>query len=347
MSQSISPVNERVIVVLVAMAMSVGIGVVSLIVAVLVHELGHVVAGYLVGLRVARVHLGPLEIRDHGRPRVRLVRSLQAGVVLVPFDRAAALGPLRWGLIVSTAAGPLSGLVSGVVMISLAGGLRLGDPFSLLQAVAQMSLILGALNLLPLRSGDQLADGRRILSLLVRNRECGQILAATLMLAEALSGRRPREWDPALLAVMERSPEDVFARLVLYEAAIDRGDIEVAGRHLDAAVVLRKEKWTAADAILFTEAAYFTARHRGDARAARSWLGFAHGGPVQGYTRARAEAAVLCAEGRGLEGRQRAVAGLASLARTRRRDEDLCREQLEELARGAGALVRPLLSRAR
>jgi hypothetical protein len=340
-------VNERVIVLLVALAMTAGIGVVSLIAAVLVHELGHVVAGYLVGLRVARVHLGPLEIRDYGRPRVRLVRSLQAGVVLVPFDRTAALGPLRWGLIVSTAAGPLSGIVSGVVMISLTGGLRLGDPFSVLQAVAQMSVILGALNFLPLRNGDQLADGRRILSLLVRNRECGQILAATLMLAEALSGRRPREWDPALLAVMERSPEDVFARLVLYEAALDRGEIEAAGRHLDAAVVLRKEKWTAADAILFTEAAYYTARHRGDARAARSWLGFADGGGVVEYMRARAEAAVLCAEGRGLEGRQRAVAGLASLARTRRRDEALCREQLEELARGAGALARPLLSRAR
>jgi hypothetical protein len=167
------------------------------------------------------------------------------------------------------------------------------------------------------------------------------------MLAEALSGRRPREWDPALLAVMERSPEYVFARLVLYEAALDRGEIEAAGRHLDAAVVLRKEKWTAADAILFTEAAYYTARHRGDARAARSWLGFADGGGVVEYVRARAEAAVLCAEGRGLEGRQRAVAGLASLARTQRRDEDLCREQLEELARGAGALTRPLLSRAR
>jgi hypothetical protein len=340
-------VNERLLVLLVPMAMSAGVAMVSLIVAVLVHELGHVIAGYLVGLRVARVHLGPLEIRDYGRPRARLVRSLQAGVVLLPFDRAAALGPLRWGLIVSTAAGPLIGLVSGAVMIALAGGLRFGDPLSVQQAVAQMSLILGVLNLLPLRSGDQLADGRRMFSLLLRNRECGQILAATLMLGEALSGRRPREWDPGLLAVMERSPDDVFARLVLYEAAIDRGEIEGAGRHIDAAVALRKVKWTGADAILFAEAAYYAARHRSDARAARALLGLADGGGLVDYLWARAEAAVLCAEGRGLEGRQRAVAGLAALQRVRRRDEDPCREQLEELARGAGALARPLLSRAR
>src|SRR5688500_14992015 len=210
-----------------------------------------------------------------------------------------------------------------------------------------MSLIIGALNLLPLRSGDQLADGRRIFSLLTRHGESGLILASTLMLVEALSSRRPRDWDPALLAVMERSPDEVFARLCLYEAAIDRGEIEAAGRHIDAAVALRSAKWTSVDAILFTEAAYYVARHRGDARSARALLGLADGGGVVDFLRARAEAAVLCAEGRGLEGRQRAVAGLAALERARRKDGDPCREQLEELARGAGALVRPILTRSR
>jgi hypothetical protein len=340
-------VNEHPFSLLPFLGLSVGVTVLALVVAVIVHELGHVVVGYACGLRVARVHLGPLEIRDYGRPRVRLVRSLQAGVVLVPVERAVALGPLRWGLIASTAAGPFAGIASGAFLIALAGGLRLADPLSLTQVLGQMSLILGLFNLLPIRRGEQLADGRRIFSLLVRNRESVHILAATWMLGEALSGRRPREWDPSLLAVMERSPNDVFARLCLYEAAIDRGEIVLAGRHLDAAVALRKEKWTSADAILFTEAAYYAARHRGDTRAARALLGLADGADVADYMRDRAEAAVLCAEGRALEGRQRAVAGLVALKRVRRRDEDPCREQLEELARGAGAMVRPLLTRAR
>jgi hypothetical protein len=339
--------DPRIAPLLVPLATSLGITLVALVIGVFVHELGHIVAGYLVGLRVARVHLGPLEIRDYGLPRVRLVWSLQAGVVLVPFHRTAALGPLRWALIASTAAGPFIGMVSGAAILALAGGLRFNDPTSLPQAVGQASLILGLLNLLPIRSGEQLADGRRMFSLLMHNRESGYILAATLMMTEALSGRRPREWDPALLQAMERMPDEVFARLCLYEAAIDRGEIELGGRHLDAAVALRKEKWTSADAILFLEAAYYAARHRSDARAARALLGLADGGGVSDYMRARAEAAVLCAEGRALEGRQRAVAGLEALGRVRRRDEDPCREQLEELARGAGAMVRPLLTRAR
>ena len=337
--------NERILELLPTLALSLGVGVLAVIVATLVHELGHAVAGIASGLRVARVQLGPIEIRDYGRPYVRLVWSLQAGVVLVPFDRSATLGTLRWGLIVSTAAGPLLGLVSGAVILALAGGVRFDDSLSVPQAVGQMSIVLGVLNLLPIRSGELLADGRRMFSLLLRNREAGQILAATLMLVEALSDRRPRDWDPALLAIMERSPDEIFARLCLYEAAIDRGEIETAGQHIDAAVALRSEKWTSADAILFTEAAYYAARHRADARAARALLGLADGGDVVDFLRARAEAAVLCAEGRGLEGRQRAVAGLAALERARRKDGDPCREQLEELARGAGTLARPLLTR--
>ncbi|HEV8672190.1 MAG TPA: M50 family metallopeptidase [Candidatus Limnocylindria bacterium] len=339
--------DQHTLAIALGLMLSAGLVLVGLVVSVLVHELGHTVAGYVAGLRIACVMLGPLEIRDYVRPRVRFVRSLQAGVVLIPRERDAPVGPLRWGLIISTAAGPLAGIAFGAIVSWIMSGGRPSVPQSVLEVIGQCSLILGAVNLLPVREGQVLADGRRLFALLLRGRECSEILVATLMLGEAFSGRRPRDWDRALLDVMERSPNDPFARLCLYEAALDRGEIEAAGRHLDAALTLRTENWTAADAILFNEAAYYAARHRGDARAARAWLGRAGGWNVVDYLRARAEAAVLCAEGRTLEGRQRAVAGLAALTRARRRDADLSREQLEELARGAGAVVRPLLTHAR
>ena len=160
------------------------------------------------------------------------------------------------------------------------------------------------------------------------------------MLVEALSGRRPRDWDPALLAIMERSPDEVFARLCLDEAAIDRGEIEAAGKHIDAAVALRSEKWTAADAILFTEAAYYAARHRGDARAAR-------GAPRS--RRRRGRGGLPPRQGRGRRAVRRGswtrrqaarVAGLRPCERARRKDGDPCREQLEDLARGRGCTGR-------
>ena len=88
--------------------------------------------------------------------------------------------------------------------------------------LALISISLGVLNLLPLRSGEQLADGRRIYSLLLRNKECGQVLAATLMLVEAFSGRRPRDWDPSLLEWdTPRTLERMIAQL---EPSLQRAD---------------------------------------------------------------------------------------------------------------------------
>jgi len=330
---------------LLLLAIELGVTIVGLMIAIVAHEVGHAVAGYAIGLRVARIGLGPLEIRGYDRPRVRLVPSLHAGVVLVPSDPAAGPGPLRWSLLISTAAGPLAGIAFGAIVVAQAGGLRLPAPLAVMEVAGQLSLLLGVLNLLPIPTREGIADGQRILALLLRGRQGAQILAGTLLLGEALSGRRARDWDPSLLGVMERSPEDQFARMLLYSVAMDRGEVETAGRQLDAAVALRNDHWNATDAVLFNEAAYFAARHRGDARAARTWLGLADSWAVVDYMRLRAEAAVLCAEGRPLEGRQRAVAGLAALERARRRDADLSREQLEELARGASTTLHPLTDR--
>ena len=64
--------DERVLAALSDLAVSFVLFAIALIVSVLVHELGHVIVGWAAGLRVARVMLGPIEIRDHGRPRLRL-----------------------------------------------------------------------------------------------------------------------------------------------------------------------------------------------------------------------------------------------------------------------------------
>ena len=189
------------------LAVSFVLFAIALIVSVLVHELGHVVAGWAAGLRVARVMLGPIEIRDHGRPRVRFVPSLQAGVLLVPFDRGAALEPMRWGMIVSTAAGPLVGIASGALLIALAGGLRFGEPPSCFSVGRFRSC--PASQSAAARTGDR--SGRPAFFSLLMPTESGHILAATLMVGEALSGRA-HGMDPDLEG-LERAPDEVFAAL--------------------------------------------------------------------------------------------------------------------------------------
>lgn len=67
---------------------------------------------------------------------------------------------------------------------------------------------------------------------------------------------------------------------------------------------------------IFAEAAYFTARHRQDAKAARLSLKQAQGGLTEKHTRLRAEAAVLLAEGKFVESAEKARAGQAQAGKS-------------------------------
>jgi hypothetical protein len=64
------------------------------------------------------------------------------------------------------------------------------------------------------------------------------------------------------------------------------------------------------------EAAFFEARHRRNVVAARAWLERARAGHAERYTRLRAEAAILWAEGRYAEAAAKAEAGLAAIPRS-------------------------------
>ncbi len=92
-------------------------------------------------------------------------------------------------------------------------------------------------------------------------------MIASALVATAAAGVRPRDRDAALLGT---SCARRMAHIALYEAALDRGDVAEAGVHVDALLRLCAD---AADPIAYNEAAYYVARHRGDARRARSRRG--------------------------------------------------------------------------
>jgi hypothetical protein len=97
---------------------------------------------------------------------------------------------------------------------------------------------------------------------------------------------------------------------VAYGWALDRGDIPAAEGYLETLLANLSAFNSALRPSVLIEAAYFTARHRNDAAAARALLEQARGGLVEPYTRARAEAAVLLAEGRPAEAQTLAAQGL-------------------------------------
>ena len=145
-------------------------------------------------------------------------------------------------------------------------------------------------------------------------------LVALTLVAAWQDGVRPRAWEAGvverLLALREGTEDDVGANICGYYYALDSGQSERAGRLLDLAVSQLQGYQADLRPALLLEAAFFAARHRRNVAAARAWLEQAQGGHAERYTRLRAEAAILWAEGSYAEAAAKAEAGLAAIPRS-------------------------------
>ena len=297
---------------------------------IVVHESGHLLAGLAVGFRPWLVIIGPLKIvREGATLRVRLNRSLVPGLVrALPTDAR----DLRRRLAVYVSGGPLASLLLGVLCLGLAiVANRTAAPNT---ARSQLNFWLGMIGLsslvlflgtlirflaaaLPFRSRGPRSDGAQLFDLFQGSPRAERRLLAMTLITAWQDGVRPRAWDAGsverLLALCEGSQDDVGANVCGYYYALDSGQSERAGRLLDLAVSQLQGYQVEFRPALMLEAAFFEARHRRNAAAARAWLEQARGGPAERCTRSRAEAAILWAEGCYAEAAAQAEAGLAAI----------------------------------
>lgn len=287
---------------------------------VLAHELGHLAGGALAGFRPIMLVAGPLRLLwVEGRPRVELNRSLAlaGGVAAAAPDDDRNL--IR-RMLLMVLGGPL-----GSLLVGLLAAAALPFTSGLAQALLLIALVLGLMitlvTLLPLRTGGFLTDGARVRMLLRGGPAAERWCASALLVSSAMSGRI-RAVDPILVArataLRDGSLDDVGAAFLAYSFHLARGELAAAGAEIDHVVAHQGAYSAGLRPALLIEAAYFAARHRGDAPTARAFLAQTSGSPlVEPYTRARAEAAVLLAEGRPTEARAAAEAGLAALEQAR------------------------------
>ncbi len=276
--------------------------------ALVTHELGHVVAGWLVGFRFQLFVAGPFKIvrGESGRLRLELNRDLAlfGGVSeSLPIDSRDLVMRFAW----VAAGGPLMGLIfADAAVIGLAfapGSLGLLPRF----AMAWLGFYCGALalgTLIPLPVGQtMLSDGARLLRLLRGGAPAARDAAVLYLLGLAAANTPPRDWDDAVVATAMVPPDgsafECQARLFAYQAAVDRAEGERAYEHLMRTLELRHALFEASVPLLLVEAAYFEGWWRGRADEARQWLGQL---PAQAsflplYERLRAEAAADTAAG--------------------------------------------------
>lgn len=298
-------------------------GGIAAIVAIAVHEAGHLVGGRLAGWRPALFIVGPLMLRwDRDGMRASLNRSSKpAALAASQIEPAPDLARrVAW----MVAGGPLANLLTGALTIAAlaagwlayapdraavraladsASGIALMLTALTLLAFAAMSLFLGVVNLLPLSSGGFYSDGARLLMLWRGGPKAERWTALIALQAAHTAGRRPREWDGSLvrqaLLLEDESVDACGALMMAYYAAHDGGAHDEAER-----LLARAEQATTAVPMLrpsvACSAALFHAL-RGEAERGRAQLDRATGGFVMPHDRLLAEAAVLAAEGRAVD----------------------------------------------
>lgn len=287
----------------------------------LTHELGHVLGGRLVGFRFLLLIVGPLKVT--GGPQ-GLHFSLNRNLALagglaacLPTD----LHQLNRRLLVMVAGGPVASLLLGASALGLYQVLRGQAPWDFIALTLGLgSLAIVVATLIPVTTAGFLTDGSQILSLL-RNDATARLRALLLALqGESLSGKRPRDWSPAVLAQALAGQSDPTTRgaahMMAYYVALDQGDVAVAAEHLAQTLALEKQLAKGFVEATYLEAAYFAAAHQRDAAAARRYLTQGVGSLAEPHSRLRAEAAVLLAEGHADAGRAKAAEAIRLAARS-------------------------------
>ena len=264
--------------------------------AVAVHEAGHLAAGMARGMRFLMVVVGGLGlVRSGGRVQGRLYFNLGAlgGFVVAQPDPARPLRPQMLWLV---AGGPLASLglaaVAGVVALSLPAGVVAAWWLVL----ALISLLLFFATAVPMRAGGFLSDGLQWWKLRGDAAFLARRAHLIALMGPPLAGTRPRDFDAAQLAraqaVMgDEAVYDVGVALYAYLHAFDRGDIATAARWLQRIAAKFDEYPDGFRQGLAIEGALFEAT-QGELDAAESWLAKARGGVVDASRRALAEAAV-------------------------------------------------------
>lgn len=301
-------------------------------IATFVHELGHLVVALLFRFRVDQFRVWPLMVRreESGfRLRFGIRPLLPLGLVVArPSTRRNFRS--RLGLLV--VAGPAANLAVGALLFG-AGAILFAAapvprvvtltesvnslPFQIGSAALLMSslnLTLGFANLASSQSATHFSDGAMLLDCLLNHPRFRRNQAILQLSAELLSGRRPRDWDPAtvddLLSCSDGSVVDISARLHGYYHALDIGQTDRATALLREALTEWQRYPVPNQAWLVLEGSYVAGYLDRDIEAARLWLLRAGEGTAEKQTRLRAEAALAFAEGRYGDAVRLAEAGL-------------------------------------
>lgn len=229
--------------------------------AIVVHELGHLVAGLLGGF-----HFAGETLRGN--------HALSIGGMALRADRNSHL---RRRLFLLSAGGPVANLLWAVLLE--ASPFWAGQDYRvrwLVHGFSACSALMAVAALLPdvSRNGN-FSDGAHLLMLLKNDGRAVRLISIFQMQLALAGGKDARDWDPAWItqatANNDDSRDSVTANWLAYLWAAERQDIASATRYLEDALVAPACSAARLRDRLYLEAAIFQAWFRENPAKARVW----------------------------------------------------------------------------
>jgi hypothetical protein len=271
----------------------------AIYVGIAIHEIGHLLAGKLVGMEPGGISVGGFRFFKSGERWVfrfdgRLLISGFAKPLLAKGDFRRA--PQAW----MVAGGPIASILFlGVCTYAIFHFGRgawdwIGTLF--------WGATLGLTSLIPYSGGGLKSDASLLWQLLRHPEASHRWIALLALQTEETKGALPRDWDPELmenvLNVEESEPHYTYAQLLGFYRSFDQRDTPAALQHLENALAAAARSGNRRLRMAcFLEVAAASARERKNAANARIWLARATKAQKPEST-AGIEAEIAMAEGR-------------------------------------------------
>jgi len=245
----------------------------------LVHELGHAVTGYGLGMKLRSFVVGPFRWNKYDGKwtfQFNLAGMLSAegyiGVVPTSSENR------RWRDIAVYAAGPLANLLMAGLTLGVAFSQDGDSPTTLtgwLVLIGMSNVVTGLLNFIPIHTGSNYSDGAKIYQLLSRGPFADLHLALSVATSSLVTPLRPRDYD---MQSIERASNGaaqgtqlILLKLLEYQHFLDSNQLPDARTALANAESVYHQHASDVPAALHYGFVFATAYLNRDAIQARRW----------------------------------------------------------------------------
>ena len=204
--------------------------------ALIIHEIGHAIAGILSGMTFMNMSIGPIVVvRSDGKSRVIVQKPALGylGRAMLRFPGALTAEQMEARLKRYVAGGPVANLIVAVIAIALVYTIF---PSGILLTFAVVNLLLGAANLIPTDSKGMMTDGKHLSMLSGRTPGKELVLIGYRLMQEDAEGTDWRQETVAQAEELIRLHPDhpltpaLYASLSPYYIAENPSASEALGR---------------------------------------------------------------------------------------------------------------------